>query len=49
MNVYVYGGKARGSANESIIEGNLPLEVDVTYSIDYTKGMFLVAYPNKEE
>lgn len=45
MNVYLYGGKTRDTATESIVEDNLPLEIGKTYSIDYTKGMLLIAYP----
>lgn len=48
MNVFLYGGKDRFTANEPITENNTPLVSGKTYSIDYKKGFLLVAYPKQE-
>jgi hypothetical protein len=47
MNIYVYGGADRNNAMESIVIGNAALTPAQTFTIEYTKGMFLVAYPNE--
>lgn len=46
MNVYLYGGKSRTEATESIITGNSQVTVGDTYSISADKGFLVVAYPN---
>lgn len=46
MNVYLYGGESRFNATQSIVEGNEKVEVGREYSIEYKKGMLLIAYPN---
>jgi len=47
MNVYLYGGKSRFEATESIIDGNNQANVGQTYSIGVDKGILIVAYPNE--
>lgn len=49
MNVYLYAGRNRFSANESIIEGNGPAKVDQNYYVDAEKGMLVVAFPEEGE
>lgn len=46
MNVFLYGGNSRFNATIPMIEGNEPVKVGETYTIDSTLGMLLVAYPN---
>lgn len=46
MNVYLYGGNNRLNATISMVENNDQVIPGKTYSIDYKKGMLLVAYPN---
>ena len=48
MNIYAYGGLNRHSATESVTSGNDPLKVGKLYTIDVTKGMLLVAYPESD-
>jgi len=48
MNIYLYGGKTRGDATESIINENEAVTIGKNYTIDISKGMLLVAYPNKD-
>jgi len=47
MNVFAYGGLTRESATTPITPSNVALEVGKTYSVDASKGMFLIAYPNE--
>lgn len=47
MNVYIYGGKSRTTATESVIAGNAQASAGATYSIDVEKGFLVVAYPNE--
>ena len=47
MNVYLYAGKSRFEATESVVENNAPVELDKVYSIDHNTGFLLVAYPNE--
>ena len=49
MNIYVYGGADRNSAMDPIVIGNAALTPAQNYTIEYTKGMFLVAYPNENQ
>lgn len=49
MNVYIYGGKDRFSATEKIIDNNDMVTPNQEYSILYTKGMLIVAFPNKDK
>ena len=46
MNVYIYGGKSRFEATESVIYENEQATVGETYSINVDKGFLVVAYPN---
>ena len=47
MNVYVYGGPNRFDATESVVGGNAQAVVGRNYTVDATKGMLIVAYPNE--
>lgn len=47
LNAYVYGGKDRYSATESI-NGNAPLVTGRNYTVKFDEGMLLVVYPNKD-
>ena len=47
MNVYLYGGKSRFEATESIIPGNNQANVGQTYTVGVDKGIMIVAYPNE--
>lgn len=47
MNVYLYAGENRETATTQLIFGNDQLTVGKTYSVDYTKGMLLIAYPER--
>ena len=47
MNVYLYGGRSRMEATESIIDGNGQAAVGQTYTIGVDKGVLIVAYPNQ--
>lgn len=49
MNVYLYGGKTRGAATELIVNENEAAVIGKNYTIDISKGMLLVAYPNKDQ
>ena len=46
MNVYLYGGKDRFSANIPIINNNEPVKIGSNYTISTDTGMLLIAYPN---
>lgn len=48
MNVYIYGGLSRFEAKTSIIRNNEQPELNKEYSIEYTKGMLVVAYPEQQ-
>jgi hypothetical protein len=48
MNVYIYGGADRNSANERVTPNNEQVKVGKKYSIDATHGFLIVVYPNKE-
>jgi len=47
MNVYVYGGKSRMEATESLVIGNQQATVGQTFSIGVEKGFLIVAYPQE--
>jgi len=49
MNVQIFGGKSRDEATKSIVKNNWQVEVGKEYSIDYTEGILVVAYPNKDQ
>ena len=49
MNVYLYAGKSRSEATESMIEGNEQVKIGKNYTIEVTSGMLLIAYPNKDQ
>jgi len=49
MNVYLYGGKSRLEATESMISGNNQATIGQTYSIGVEKGIMIVAYPNEDK
>jgi len=48
MNVYIYEGLDRMSANKSVIESNAMPEIGKTYIVDYMSGFLVVAHPNKD-
>lgn len=48
MNVYLYGGMSRTEATHSIVDGNAQPEIAKLYSIEYSNGMVVVAYPNEQ-
>ena len=47
MNVYVYEGESREDAKVSI-NGNQQLVTGWNYTVPYTEGMLLIAYPDKD-
>lgn len=47
MNVFVYEGKDRASATKPV-NGNMQLVAGRNYTVPYTEGMVLIAYPNKD-
>ena len=49
MNVYLYGGNSRFNATKEIVDGNEQPLVDTNYTITYSTGMFLIAYPNENK
>lgn len=49
MNVYLYGGKSRFEATESMIAGNNQATIGQTYSIGVESGIMIVAYPNEDQ
>lgn len=48
VNVYIYAGRSRDRATESIIPGNIQPEIGTQYAVPAEKGMLVVAYPNKD-
>jgi len=48
MNVYLYGGKSRFEATQSMIPGNQQATVGQTYSMGVESGIMIVAYPNED-
>ena len=48
VNVYVYGGADRFTATESIVPMNAMPTVGVEYGTDASKGILVVAFPNKD-
>lgn len=48
MNVFLYGGKSRHEATESMIAGNNQATVGQTYSMGVESGIMVVAYPNED-
>lgn len=48
MNVFIYGGRSRYEATESVVLGNQQATVGQTYSIEPSKGFLIVAYPNEQ-
>lgn len=46
LNVYLYGGKDRFSATNSVIEGNAQVTPGEVYTVDSDSGFLLVAYPS---
>merc|ERR1712146_832486 len=49
MNVYIYEGKSRDTATESIVEDNKQPDLNKIYSVDVDAGIMIVAYPNKDK
>jgi len=49
MNVYIYGGKDRNSATESIVINNEQPMLNMEYSVDMDNGILVIAYPNKDQ
>lgn len=49
MNVYLYGGKSRFEATQSMIPGNNQANIGQSYSIGVEKGIMIVAYPNEDK
>jgi len=47
VNVYIYGGKYRDSAKNSIVKGNEQVVAGTEYTIDAEKGLFVVMFPNE--
>jgi len=48
MNVYIYEGLDRLTANSSVIKDNHMPVVGETYMVDYISGFLVVAFPNKD-
>jgi hypothetical protein len=48
MNVHIYEGNDRLSANVSLIAGNKPPKVGQTYVLIPDRGALIVAYPDKD-
>ena len=48
MNVYMYGGTSRSNATETMITNNEQALVGQNYTMDYLKGVVIVAYPNED-
>ena len=48
MNVYIYGGADRFSANMPIVPNNEAVTVGQTYRVDSETGFFILAYPNED-
>ena len=49
MNIFLYGGNSRFNATEQIISSNEPAEVNTNYTISFTSGMLVVAFPNEDQ
>lgn len=49
MNVYIYAGKSKMEATESVVLGNEQASVGQTYSVSADKGFLIVAYPNENK
>ena len=47
LNVYLYGGRDRYNAVESIISGNKKAELNTNYTVDVDDGFLIVAYPDE--
>lgn len=47
MNVFIYSGGNRYTATEPI-NNNQQLEIGTNYTVAYSKGMLLVAYPSNK-
>ena len=48
MNVYIYKGKDRFTATESLTPGNKPVSLNQNYTVAVDSGILVVAYPNKD-
>ena len=48
MNVHLFGGKDRFSANETIVPDNEEPEEGEIYAFDYKKGLLVIAVPDKD-
>ena len=48
MNAYLYGGGKKDDSIHSIVPGNALLKLGQKYMVDVSKGMLMVAYPNKD-
>lgn len=48
MNAYLYGGGKKDDSIHSIVPGNALLKIGQKYMVDVSKGMLMVAYPNKD-
>lgn len=49
INVYIYGGSSRDNATEKITDKNKAVEINKEYSVDVDTGIFIVAFPNKNQ
>ena len=48
MNVYLYGGKGRANATESLIDNNQMVKIGKNYTVPIDSGMLLIVYPEKD-
>lgn len=49
MNVYIYGGRSKASAFESVTVNNSQVELGNVYNISAYRGFVVVAYPNENK
>jgi hypothetical protein len=49
MNAYLYGGGTKADSVHSIVPGNAMLKTGQKYMVDVSKGMLMVAFPNKDK
>ena len=47
MNVYIYEGKDRHTANKSIVANNEQPSIGKEYGVDFTSGILIIAFPNE--
>ena len=49
MNIFLYGGTSRFNATEQVVSSNEAAEINTNYTISFTSGMLLVAFPNEDQ